>query len=115
MEGNFFFKFSDKSSKHVHTNMAKASVNMITRTCGKYFKQFGIYLNSVDPGKISASREINKLLNEENEEEFEREFLRTALDDVDGGMRILQPVIEGIKNKNYFAGALLHDYKEIEW
>ena len=115
MEGNFFFKFSDKSSKHVHTNMAKASVNMITRTCGKYFKQFGIYLNSVDPGKISVSREINKLLNEENEEEFEREFLRTALDDVDGGMRILQPVIEGIKNKNYFAGALLHDYKEIEW
>ena len=55
------------------------------------------------------------MLNEENEEEFEREFLRTALDDVDGGMRILQPVIEGIKNKNYFAGALLHDYKEIEW
>ena len=31
-----------KKTTHVHTNMAKASLNMFTRTCGKYLKKDGI-------------------------------------------------------------------------
>ena len=33
-EGNFNYV---KRTTHVHTNMAKAALNMITRTCAKYF------------------------------------------------------------------------------
>lgn len=35
MEGQFYRK--NKSSKHPHTNMAKAALNMMTRTCANEF------------------------------------------------------------------------------
>lgn len=47
-EGQLNAKF--KSGKHPHTNMAKAALNMITRTCADQYATQGIYMNSVDTG-----------------------------------------------------------------
>ena len=51
MEGKFSKTF--KSSTHPHTNMSKASLNMLTRTCGSYYAKYGIFMNSVDTGWVS--------------------------------------------------------------
>ena len=43
-----------KKTTHPHTNMAKASLNMMTRTSGEYYKKFNIYMTSVDTGWVSS-------------------------------------------------------------
>lgn len=45
MEGKFY---RQKSPNHPHTNMAKAAVNMMTRTCAEDLARAGIFMNSVD-------------------------------------------------------------------
>jgi hypothetical protein len=51
MEGQF--TKVRKDAHHVHTNMAKASLNMFTRTCGERFlADYRILMNSVDTGWI---------------------------------------------------------------
>jgi NAD(P)-dependent dehydrogenase (short-subunit alcohol dehydrogenase family) len=56
MEGQFY-RF--KSSDHPHTNMAKASLNMMTRTVGGYYSTFDIYMNSVDTGWVTLENPGN--------------------------------------------------------
>ncbi len=104
-----------KKTTHVHTNMAKASLNMFTRTCGKYLKKDGIYMTCVDTGWVSPMNEINKIMNVDTKDNFEQEFTNIPLDELDGAMRVLHPIIEGIKNKNYLYGILLKDYKKSDW
>ncbi len=104
-----------KRTTHVHTNMAKAALNMFTRTCGKYLKKDGIYMTCVDTGWVSPMNEMNKILDENEKKVFEEEFNNIPLDELDGAMRVLHPIIEGIKNKNYLNGILLKDYAKSEW
>jgi NAD(P)-dependent dehydrogenase (short-subunit alcohol dehydrogenase family) len=51
MEGIFSRVY--KSHHHPHTNMAKAALNMLTRTCGGEFGREGIYMNAVDTGWVT--------------------------------------------------------------
>lgn len=51
MEGVFYRGF--KSCFHPHTNMAKASLNMMTRTCAGEMAKNNIYMNSVDTGWVT--------------------------------------------------------------
>ena len=104
-----------KKTTHVHTNMAKAALNMFTRTCGRYLKKDGIYMTCVDTGWVSPMNEMNKMLDEKMKKDFEDEFNYIPLDELDGAMRVLHPIIEGIKNKNYLYGILLKDYVKSEW
>ena len=104
-----------KRTTHVHTNMAKAALNMFTRTCGKYLKKDGIYMTCVDTGWVSPMNEMNKLLDKNTKKEYEDEFSNIPLDELDGAMRVLHPIIEGIKNKKYLYGILLKDYVKSEW
>lgn len=50
MEGQFY-RF--KTPKHPHTNMAKASLNMMTRTAAQGYAADGIFMNAVDTGWIT--------------------------------------------------------------
>ena len=59
--------------------------------------------------------EMTKLIDENEKELFENKFTNIPLDELDGAMRVLQPIIEGIKNKNYLYGILLKDYAEFVW
>jgi NAD(P)-dependent dehydrogenase (short-subunit alcohol dehydrogenase family) len=48
MEGQFYKTF--KTPFHPHTNMAKAALNMMTRTSAQDYAQSGVWMNSVDTG-----------------------------------------------------------------
>ena len=104
-----------KRSSHVHTNMSKAALNMFTRTCGSYLKDMGIYMTCVDTGWVSPMNEMNSLLDKNKKKSYETEFVNVPLDELDGAMRVLHPIIEGIKNKNYLFGILLKDYVKSPW
>src|SRR5690606_13243671 len=51
MEGQFYRRF--KTDKHPHTNMAKAALNMMTRTSAPDYARDGIHMNSVDTGWVT--------------------------------------------------------------
>jgi NAD(P)-dependent dehydrogenase (short-subunit alcohol dehydrogenase family) len=57
MEGKFY-RF--KTANHPHTNMAKAALNMMTRTSSDALKEEGIYMNSVDTGWINDENPLEK-------------------------------------------------------
>ena len=104
-----------KRTTHVHTNMAKAALNMLTRTCAKYLEKEGIYMTCVDTGWVSHMNEINKIFDDETKDYSELEMASVPLDELDGAMRVLHPIIEGIKNKNYYSDILLKDYVKSKW
>ena len=72
-------------------------------------------MTCVDTGWVSPMNEINKIMNVDTKDNFEQEFTNIPLDELDGAMRVLHPIIEGIKNKNYLYGILLKDYKKSDW
>ena len=113
VEGNF--NNISKRTAHVHTNMAKAAINMFTRTCAKYLKKDGIYMNCVDTGWVSSLRQMNNFLDKKEKENYEGVYKNIPLDELDGAMRVLHPIIEGIKNKNYLWGNLLKNYQKSDW
>jgi NAD(P)-dependent dehydrogenase (short-subunit alcohol dehydrogenase family) len=51
VEGQFYRAF--KTDKHPHTNMAKAALNMMTRTSASDYVKHGIHMNSVDTGWVT--------------------------------------------------------------
>src|SRR5205085_4287275 len=51
VEGQFYRKW--KTTRHPHTNMAKAALNMMTRTAATDYERDGIHMNSVDTGWIT--------------------------------------------------------------
>ncbi|NEL27810.1 MAG: SDR family oxidoreductase, partial [Xanthomonas perforans] len=51
MEGQFYRNF--KTTRHPHTNMAKAALNMMTRTSAADYQNDGIHMNSVDTGWVT--------------------------------------------------------------
>ena len=51
VEGQFYRRF--KTTKHPHTNMAKAALNMMTRTSAADYHADGIHMNSVDTGWVT--------------------------------------------------------------
>ena len=104
-----------KRTTHVHTNMAKAALNMLTRTCGKYLEKDKIYMTCVDTGWVSHMNEMNKVIEGKDKDYSENEMASVPLDELDGAMRVLHPIIEGIKNKNYMYGILLKDYVKSKW
>ena len=102
-----------KKSTHCHTNMAKAALNMMTRTVGSYYKNKQIYMTSVDTGWISPMNDVGHIF--KNKDNFEEEFKNLPLDELDGAMRVLYPIIQGIHFKQYLYGILLKDYKKTDW
>ena len=51
VEGQFYRNF--KTTRHPHTNMAKAALNMMTRTAATDYHADGIHMNSVDTGWVT--------------------------------------------------------------
>jgi len=99
MEGKF--DYDSKSSHHPHTNMAKASLNMMTRTCGSNFAKSNIYMTSVDTGWCTEMDPLHKFTNQRT----------VPLDEIDGAMRVLHPIIDDLK----LHSVLLKDYHITTW
>jgi NAD(P)-dependent dehydrogenase (short-subunit alcohol dehydrogenase family) len=106
LEGNFA---GGKTGKHPHTNMSKAALNMITRTCAEGYAERGIYINSVDPGWVSNEAPAARA------QEMEREGFREPLDLTDAAARILDPVFMGVESGQPMFGQLFKDYRPTAW
>lgn len=107
MEGKF--NKSNKNSFHPHTNMAKASLNMLTRTSAQEFVNDGILMNSVDTGWITD--ENPDWLRERNE----RRGLVPPLDAKDGASRLCDPIFSSINAGHHEYGCFLKDFNRTEW
>lgn len=103
MEGKFN---KHKISTHPHTNMAKAALNMMTKTCGKDFVKDNIYMTSVDTGWVS-----NEYSTKKAEESYIRFNFIPPLDEIDGASRILDPIF----NKKKLHSVFLKDYSISNW
>ena len=108
MEGKFY---RHKTPNHPHTNMAKAALNMMTRTsAAELAATHRIFMTAVDTGWI----------NDENPREraaatAAASHFQTPIDEVDAAARVLQPVFEGVATGKPRFGVFLKDYAETEW
>ncbi|MFN0058410.1 MAG: SDR family oxidoreductase [Planctomycetota bacterium] len=108
MEGQFYRAF--KTDKHPHTNMAKASLNMMTRTSAPDYHADGIHMNSVDTGWITDEDPIHITIAKQQEHGF-----HPPLDHVDAAARICAPIFDGIRTGEHTWGQFLKDYKPTRW
>ena len=107
VEGQFYR--ATKTDKHAHTNMAKAALNMMTRTSAPDFVKDGIHMNAVDTGWITDE---DPAVHAARKAEL---GFSPPLDIIDGAARIVDPVFAGRLSGVHVWGQFLKDYKSAPW
>ncbi|QIK63311.1 SDR family NAD(P)-dependent oxidoreductase [Leucobacter viscericola] len=107
MEGQFGRRY--KGPGHPHTNMAKAALNMLTRTSAQeMFETDGILMTAVDTGWITDERpHFTKV-------RLAEEGFHAPLDLVDGAARVYDPIVRGEAGEDLY-GHFLKDYRPSPW
>ncbi|HEX9060087.1 MAG TPA: SDR family oxidoreductase, partial [Clostridia bacterium] len=102
------FSQKKKSRYHVHTNMAKAAVNMMTKTASRDFAADRIYIYSVDPGWVSNQFP-------ESWEGFKETDFEAPLDYLDAASRLCDPVYSYLRLDKPPYGEFYKDYNTVDW
>jgi NAD(P)-dependent dehydrogenase (short-subunit alcohol dehydrogenase family) len=107
MEGVFSRGY--KGAGHPHTNMAKAALNMLTRTSAQeMFESDGILMTAVDTGWITDERPHPDKMR------LADEGFHAPLDLVDGAARVYDPIVRGEGGEDLY-GCFLKDYAPANW
>ncbi|WP_280696857.1 SDR family oxidoreductase [Kitasatospora sp. GP82] len=107
MEGQFSRGY--KGAGHPHTNMAKAALNMLTRTSAEEMLQTdGILMTAVDTGWITDERPHPDKMR------LAEEGFHAPLDLVDGAARVYDPIVRGEQGVDLY-GCFLKDYAPSPW
>ncbi|WP_167099922.1 SDR family oxidoreductase [Mycobacterium sp. DL592] len=107
MEGQFSRRY--KGPGHPHTNMAKAALNMLTRTSsGEMLETDGILMTAVDTGWITDERPHPTKVR------LADEGFHAPLDLVDGAARVYDPIVRGEAGEDLY-GCFLKDYAPSNW
>jgi NAD(P)-dependent dehydrogenase (short-subunit alcohol dehydrogenase family) len=106
MEGQFSRGY--KGPGHPHTNMAKAALNMLTRTSAAELLSDGILMTSVDTGWITDERP------HPTKTRLAGEGFHAPLDLVDGAARVYDPIVRGEAGEDLH-GVFLKDYEPSPW
>lgn len=107
MEGQFSRRY--KGAGHPHTNMAKAALNMLTRTSAEdMLEQDGILMTAVDTGWITDERP------HPTKARLHDEGFHAPLDLVDGAARVYDPIVQGEAGVDVY-GCFLKDFKPSAW
>ncbi|MGZ9928850.1 SDR family NAD(P)-dependent oxidoreductase [Streptomyces sp. NC-S4] len=106
VEGQFAAR--NKTSGHPHTNMAKAALNMLTRTSATDLAARGIHTCSVDTGWVTDEKPLPA------RERHAATGWRPPLDVIDGAARVYHPIVQG-QAGSPIHGVLLKDYRHADW
>ncbi|MFG2937663.1 SDR family NAD(P)-dependent oxidoreductase [Streptomyces sp. NPDC048282] len=106
VEGRFTVR--NKMAGHPHTNMAKAALNMLTRTSAAELAERGVHMCAVDTGWITGENPAPK------KARMAGAGFRTPLDIVDGAARVYDPIVRG-EAGDPVSGVFLKDYRVAEW
>ncbi|MGD1922289.1 MAG: SDR family NAD(P)-dependent oxidoreductase, partial [Pleurocapsa sp.] len=104
------FKRNNKTVFHPHTNMAKAALNMMTRTVAADYAKDRIYMNSVDTGLITNENPYPLTTHLQDNKGF-----YPPLDNIDGMARIYDPIVRVINHNELIYGQFLKDYESYSW
>ena len=103
-------KSASKNGKHVHTNLTKAALNMLTETeAGPAWKHGKVAINSVDPGFMSAAPEVEKQWKEK-----EGDSWTCPIGWEDGAGRVLWPIAVSESGKGAVWGRFLKHFGAVE-
>ncbi|WP_344076306.1 SDR family oxidoreductase [Luedemannella helvata] len=106
MEGSF--SRPSKTDRHPHTNMAKAGLNMLTRTVAAEYAAEGIHMCSVDTGWVTDERP------HPSKQAQRAAGFRPPLDVIDGAARVYDPIVRGVHGDPVH-GVFLKDYRQVPW
>ena len=106
MEGQFSRRY--KGAGHAHTNMAKAALNMLTRTSAEDMFGEGTLMTAVDTGWITDERP------HPTKARLHQEGFHAPLDLVDGAARVYDPIVQGEQGVDLY-GCFLKDFAPAAW
>ena len=107
MEGSFGRGY--KGPGHPHTNMAKAALNMLTRTSAReMLERDRILMTSVDTGWITDERPHT------TRARLAEAGFHAPLDLADGAARVYDPIVRGEAGEDVH-GVFLKDYAPTQW
>ena len=88
--------------------MAKAALNMLTRTSAHELRSDGILMTSVDTGWITDERPLPTKLR------LAEAGFHAPLDLIDGAARVYDPIVRGEAGEDLY-GCFLKDYEPAPW
>eukprot|EP00928_Gymnodinium_smaydae_P036272 TRINITY_DN25375_c0_g1_i1.p1 TRINITY_DN25375_c0_g1~~TRINITY_DN25375_c0_g1_i1.p1 ORF type:complete len:769 (+),score=99.88 TRINITY_DN25375_c0_g1_i1:518-2824(+) len=107
-EGSFTTPTGVKNGTHPQTNVAKAGLNMLSKTIASDLRQSAVFVSAVDPGWVSWMKPGDV-------ESIER----APLTEADGAARVLDPIISGMRavhaNRSPPVGVLYKDFRIYPW